>query len=86
MSCTHVRNRSYLVPNSVDAVTNGRRTISMMMRMKKHPMTNRHFDICFIVQSTLIFAILKFRHFDICNISILFIFIYGCIMHIATYF
>ena len=57
-----------------------------MMRMKKHPITNRPFDICCIVQNTLIIATLKFRHLDICNISILFIFIYGCVMHIVLVF
>ena len=55
----------------LDAATDGRRTMpNQIMKMEKHPLTNKHFDICYIVQSY----------------SILFIFIYGYIMHRATYF
>ena len=45
-------------------------TDNSMMRMEKNSLTNRHFYISYIVQSY----------------SILFIFIYDCIMHIAIYF
>ena len=51
----HVPNCSELVRNYLDAitaaVTNGCRTTpNQIIRMEKHPLTNRHFGICFFCE------------------------------------